>query len=196
MRPVLSKRDTRALFRGLIVMGTIIGLAKGVPAWRNWEGNVRRNAGSTLHHVALVEAGVRQLAKMRDSIEARRLRFDSLSTGLFEAATVQEATAALAVHVSETATVSEVKVNTLQLHADSAYASDGFARIGVRLNATSDVTGLAELLRFIEGDSLLLTVLEMNVTQPEPAAPDSKVETLHFELLIEGLAMHPRVRAR
>ncbi len=195
MKALLSKRDLRALIRGVSIIAGIVVVARGVPAWRRWETTVLREASMTLHTVALVEAGVRQLPPTRDSVAARRARLDSLAGRLFEAKTVQEAAAALAVYVSDAATGTEVKVNTLQLRADSAFAADGFARIAVRLNGTSDVSGLAGLLVTVEGDSLLLAVREMTVTQPEPAAPDSKPETLHFELLIEGLAMHPRVRS-
>jgi hypothetical protein len=87
-----------------------------------------------------------------------------------------------------------VKVGSVQLRADSAFTADGFARVAVRLNATGDVTGLATLLGALEGDSLLIAVRELVVNQPEPAAPSTKLETLRFEMLVEGLAMHPRVK--
>lgn len=195
MRRLLSKRDMRALVYGAGTIGMMIGLARGVPAWKGWDSSVRRESARTLHMVALVEAGATQLPHMHDSVRARRTRLDSLATRLFESNTVQEATAALAVHVSEYAAAAEVKVITLQLRADSAFAPDGFARIAVRLNGTSDVAGLAGLLASVEGDTILLAVRELTVSQPEPAAPDTKAEALRFELLVEGLALHSKVRA-
>ena len=194
MKPSISKRDVRALLRGLVIIGTIIVLGRGLPAWRRWETAVQREAATTVHSLALIRAGLRYFPQLRDTVTARRARLDTLSRRLFEAKTVQEATAALAQHVSDEATSVEVRVNTLQLRADSAFAQDGFTRVAVRLNGTSDVSGLAGLLIELEGDSLLIRVREMIVNQPEPLAPDEKTEAIHFELLIEALVMHPRVK--
>jgi hypothetical protein len=189
VKRLISKRDLRALVRGAAVIATVIALGRGLPAWRRWDHSVRRDAVSALHNIALIEAGIGQLRALRDSAAARQIRVDSMAERLFESRTVQEATAALALHVSEVAASVEVKVNSLQLRADSAFARDGFARIAVRFNGTGDVAGLAGLLVSLEGEDVFLAVRELNVTQPEPGAPDTKPEALRFELLIEGLAM-------
>ena len=189
MKKLISKRDLRALIRGTAAIGVIIALGRGLPAWRRWEVSVRRDAVSTLHNIAIIEAGIGQIRAARDSVAARQSRLDSLVERLFESRTVQEATAALALHVSDIAASVEVKVNSLQLRADSSFAKDGFARIAVRFSGTGDVAGLSGLLVSLEGDSILLAVRELSVTQPEPGAPDTKPEALRFELLIEGLAM-------
>jgi hypothetical protein len=195
VRLAISKRDLRALGRGVLVIGSIIGVGRGVPAWRRWEQAVRADAGVTAHNLAVVEAALGQLPKMRDSVMSRRVQLDALASRVFETVSVEEATAALAVYVSDQATDASVKVNSVQLRPDSVFSPEGFARVAVRLNANGDVRGLASLLGAIEGDSLLLAVRELLVNQPEPAAPDTKPEALRFELLVEGLAMHPRVRA-
>jgi hypothetical protein len=189
VKKLISKRDLRALIRGTAAIGVIIALGRGLPAWRRWEVSVRRDAVSALHTIAIIEAGIGQIRAVRDSVAARQSRLDLLVERLFESRTVQEATAALALHVSDIAGSVEVKVNSLQLRADSSFAKDGFARIAVRFSGTGDVAGLSGLLVSLEGDSVLLAVRELSVTQPEPGAPDTKPEALRFELLIEGLAM-------
>jgi hypothetical protein len=194
MKLAIAKRDLRALGRGVVVIGTIIGLGRGIPAWRRWERAVRNDAGATAHSLAVVEAGLRQLPRMRDSVVARRRELETIGSRVFETTSVEEATAALAVYVSDQAAESSVKVGSVQLRPDSTFSADGFARVAVRLNATGDVTGLATLLGALEGDSLLIAVRELVVNQPEPAAPSTKLEILRFELLVEGLAMHPRVK--
>jgi hypothetical protein len=194
IRLAISKRDLRALGRGVLVIGSIIGVGRGVPAWRRWESAVRADAATTTHSLAVVEAGLAQLPKMRDSVLVRRVRLELLRERVFEAASVEEATASLAMFVSDRAADASVKVNSVQLRPDSVFSSDGFARVAVRLNATGDVRGLAGLLGALEGDSLLLAVRELSVNQPEPAAPDTKPEALRFDFLVEALAMHPRVK--
>ena len=113
---------------------------------------------------------------------------------LLGGASPAEAGAQLATIAGDLAAETGVQVNAVQVRADSAYRG-GVARVAVRVTATGDVTGLTDLLQQIEGHELLLQVRELVVSQSAAVAPDNVPEMLRFELLVEGLALDPRVRA-
>jgi Tfp pilus assembly protein PilO len=88
--------------------------------------------------------------------------------------------------ISEMGDESGIRVTSALVRSDTMTKAP-FARIAVRISATGDVEGLADYLRSIESAEQLLAVRELSVAQSEPGAPDSRAESLHFEMLVEGL---------
>jgi hypothetical protein len=192
-RLAVSGRDRRALGIGLLAVGCIGGLGRGLPALQRWDEGARATAAESMRELRSLEVGAGLLAVMADSLAARRQRVDVLSSMVLDGSTPAEAGAVLADVVADAADEAGALVGAVHVRPDSSYRA-GLARVAVRLSATSDVTGLAELLQDLEGGELLLAVRELTVTQPEPAAPNGTPEALRFELLVEGLAMDPRLR--
>ena len=102
----------------------------------------------------------------------------------------------LATFVSGTATAADVAVGALQVQVDTAErggaggdAGSPFARVSVQGDLTGDVHGLTYFLSEIEGGLFLLSVRELAITQPEPAAPSDRPETLRAQFVVEGIAL-------
>ena len=187
MRLVVSPQDRRTLAIGVAVVGSLLAVGKGVPTWRAWDSAQQARAVDHVRQLTIARRGVHWLPAMRDSAGRRTARVVTLTEQLVRARSVPQAAASLASVLGEDATRAGVKVFTLSVRPDSA-ARNGFATVGVRVSAEGDVDGLTRYLRRIEGDSLLLAVRELTVTQPDPGAPDNKAEALRLDLLVEGLA--------
>lgn len=186
-RLVPRAKDRRALGAGCALIGSLLFIGRGVPAWRQWEQNER----------LAIQESTRRLDGAWSSIRARRSiavmrgvltrRLDSLSSAYLHASSVAVAGAALATLTGDLGDESGVRVTSTSVRADSSTTS-AFTRVAVRISATGDVEGLADYLRSIESYEQLLAVRELSVAQTDPGAPDSRVESLRFEVLVEGLA--------
>jgi hypothetical protein len=183
----LSRRDGRMLLLGLASVGTILAAGKGTPALRHWEASSIAAAVELRGQLVAAERGATSLAEIRDSASARSRRLESLRGLLLRAPSPEAAAATLASLVERIAKQHDVDVLTVTLKPDSVVHS-GFSRAAVRLSAETDVAGLLDLLFEIERTKMPLLVTELWVTQPEPAAPTSKAETLRIEIGIQTLA--------
>jgi hypothetical protein len=189
----LGARDRRTLVIGLLTVGSIVAVGRGVPAWRRWDQSARVAAADAVRELQAIEGASRQLPAMRDSVAAWRRRLDTLAVMVLEGESPAQAAAALATAVTDAADEAGMLIGSVQVRPDSIYKGS-FARVAVRLSATADVTSLAQLLQDLEGGELLLSIRELTVSQPAPAAPANTPEALRLEILVEGLAMHPRVK--
>jgi hypothetical protein len=185
-RLIPRPKDRRALAAGGVLIGCLLLTGRGVPAWREWERAER----------AAAEDSARRLENARANIDAHQSiialravatrRLDSLSTAYLHASSPAIAGATLATLVGDLGGESGIRITSTTVRADSATKA-AFTRITVRVSATGDVEGLADYLSSIESSEQLLAVRELSVAQSDPAAPDSRAEALHFELLIEAL---------
>jgi hypothetical protein len=189
----IGSRDRRTLVVGIVAVGLILGIGRGLPAWRRWDRTARVAAEDATRELASIESGKRELTALRNSAVAQRRQLQILSPMVLEGASPAEAGALLAAAVTDAAEEVGAQIGSVQIRPDTTYKGN-FARVAVRLSATADVTSLAQLLNELESGELLLNVRELTVNQAAPAAPDNTPEALRFELLVEGLAMHPRVR--
>lgn len=180
-------KDRRALGAGVLVIGGMLLVGRGVPAWREWERS---------QHLAAQESGER-LRRAQSSIRAHpsiitmrgqlAVRLDSLSGTHLYAPSVTIACAALAAMMSDLGDESAIRVTSISVRPDTA-AKAAFTRIAVRVSATGDVEGVTDYLRGVESSGQMLAVRELSVAQSDPTAPDSRAESLRFELLVEALA--------
>jgi hypothetical protein len=183
----LSAKDRRAAVLGVIVVGSLVAMSKGLPALADWEGMRVAEAADAITRATSASANVRMLAVLRDSLRSRRMQLAAIDSTMITGTSAAAAAANLASSLDEIAVVSKLKVGTMQLRADTA-AAGSIARVGVRVTATSDVRGLAAFLRSVEGNDMPLVVRDLFVSQPEPAAPESRAEALRIDVLVEAIA--------
>lgn len=184
---MLSARDRRTLTIGAVVVGSLFALARGLPALVRWQRGASAEAETLVTDLAMARAGARSMTMLRDSLRARQARLAAMDSAILTGPTPSAAAAQLASLLEDLADEAQVKVSAMQLHADSA-ATGALVQVGVRMTAVADVYGLLALLRAIEGGNPLLAVRELAVTQPEPAAPSSKPESLRLDVAVVALA--------
>ncbi|MDB4878328.1 MAG: hypothetical protein JWM41_4774 [Gemmatimonadetes bacterium] len=184
----LSTRDRRTLVIGLASIATLGLVARGVPAFRTWESTRRAEAAALADRLATARRSARALPALRDSLRARRSRITLLDSTLISAASSSAAAAALASVVEDLADDAPIRVSALQLRADSVTRA-GLATVTVRVTGVADVIGLAAFLRAVDGGEHHTSVRELAISQPDPAAPDSKPEMLRIDALIETVAL-------
>lgn len=190
----LSAKDRRTAVFGIVVVGTLIGLSRGLPAFREWERTRVAEASELTAKASSARASVRMLGVLRDSLRARSQALAVLDSAMLSGASAAAAAADLASTIDELATASRIKVASMQLRADSA-AAGALTTVAVRVSGTTDVAGLAAFLRAVETNDTPLVVRELTVSQSEPAAPQSKPEALHVDVVVEGLARILATRA-
>lgn len=179
-------KDRRALGAGVALIGSMLVIGRGVPAWRQWEDAERLASQESSRRLDGARSAIgahRSVIALRGKI-TRRL--DSLSSAYLHAPSAAVAGAALATLMSDMGDESGIRVTSASVRPDSM-AKAAFTRVAVRISATGDVEGLADYLRSIESSEQLLAVRELSVAQTDPAAPDSRAEALRFEVLVEGL---------
>ena len=187
----LSPKDRRALAIGVSSIAVVIGIAQGIPRWREWESDRRATAGAVLARASEFDRALRVLPSIADSGRRSAAQYDSLAASLIEGETPTAASARLAELVSTAADEAAATITSLQIRPDTVFR-DRFARVGVRISAVGDVVTLVELLESLENHETLLSVRELSISQSEPAASESRAEALRFQLLIEALAVRPR----
>lgn len=183
-----SARDRKTLAAGALAVVTIVGVARAVPHARRLVEEAREGA-SAAHREAMAALGsVAGARSVSDSLQARNARFLALAPQLVAGDTPALATAELAGMISAAAAGSNVRIGALQLRSDSA-GHGTFRRVTVRASLTGDIRGLAALLAALERGPTLLSVRELAITQPEPAAGDDRPESLRAEVVVDGLAL-------
>lgn len=195
MRLALSARDRRVLAIGVIVVPSALGMSRGVPLWQDWENRHRDAAAAVAERLAFARQAAHMLPGLRDSLRARRDRAAILDSVLVHGNSPAAAAATLAAIVEAIADSANVKINAMQIRADTV-ARGPLSRVGVRVTGVADVVGLGAFLVALDGDDRPMGVRELAVSQPEPAAPDQRVETLRIDLLIETIARVTPVKAR
>jgi len=179
-------RDRRTLVGGVLVVASLIAIARGAPMLGTWTEARRAAAAAAGDQLRLAERARRELPALQDSLQRRRARFAALDSLLFIASSASVASAALASALEDVATDTRVKVNAMQMRPDTTNRP-GFTRVAVRVIGVADVAGLAAFLHAVDGGDRYLAVREISVSQPEPGAADSKPEMLRIDVLVEGL---------
>lgn len=183
----LSPRDRRTLIVGSATIAVIFIGGNGAPALRRWEAAQVAAASATRDSLDVSSRGERGARAVRDSLGAREWQLQSFTSKLLSATTADGAAGALAARLEELARRAGVEVHTVTLRPDTI-TRFGLARVAVRVNAEGDVRGLIDLLFAVESNSLPLAVRELAISQNDPAAPESEMETLRVELVVATLA--------
>ncbi len=184
----IARRERRVLVVGGALIVGMIASSRGVPAWRDWQRDTLAAAAELAAEVARAEASVRGLQATVDSLEVRQRRFVALAPMLVGVESPSAATGALTLLVSGAAQAAGVKVLAIRVGRDSAEGAV-VRRVSLRADLEGDARGVASLLAVLERGPVLLAVRDVSITQPDPAAPADRPETLSVQLLVEGLAI-------
>jgi len=184
---MIAARERRTLAIGAVAVVVMLGLGRGVPAWRAWRNAAVARATLQTERAADAEASMRGLRARVDTVEARQRRLGELAPALLDGTTPAASGASLSAILSGAAARAGVRLNSVQLIPDSVAAGSTFLRVALRADATGDVAGVARMLSLLEGGPELLAIRELSITQPDPAGPGP--EQLHAELTVEGLAL-------
>ena len=184
----ISRRDQRTLGVGAFTIAMLMVVSRGVPAIRTWDSERVSEAREIAAQLASVRIGRRQASALRDSLAVRRARLASIDSTLGTGTSPSAVAAALASTLEDLSDRNAIKVTALQIRADSV-ARGGMARVEVRLSGITDVSGLAGFLAAVEAGPTPVVVRELDVSQPEPAAADSKPEALRIDVLVSAVGI-------
>ncbi len=193
----LSNRDRRTLMLGAAAIAVLVLLTKDLPAWHAWQRDAEAGAIELAADAARSDAAIAAYPLLHDSLRVRSARLLSLDSTIVAGMDPASAAASLATMVSDAAADAGVKLGAIQPRVDSephslgatrAAAHQVFAHVSVRGDAIGDVVALTQFLADLEHGPVLLAVRELSITQPEPAAPSSRMETLHADFTVVGLA--------
>ncbi len=189
----LSARDRRTLLVGSAVIASLVVLAKGVPAWRQWVAESRSGAEEQARAAASADALLAHATPMRDTLAARNVRYIALAPAVVAGNTLAEASATLASLVSSAASAAGVKLGAVQLRSPADTGGRrAFVRVSVHADLVGDIHGVMAMLAILERGPARLRVRELTVTQPDASAPGDRVEALRADLTVEGVAMAKR----
>ncbi|MBX3174993.1 MAG: hypothetical protein KF709_11310 [Gemmatimonadaceae bacterium] len=143
----VTARDWRALRFGFAAIGTLVVLAKGLPALRRAEAASRERESLLLSQASAIgreAVATLEAAQMVSALseEAR----GELAAAAFEASTSTELLAAAARYVAGVAAAVGVTVHSVDPSVDSTWAGAG-TRVEIELNVSS---AGAELLRLVD----------------------------------------------
>lgn len=185
-----SARNRRVLAFGVVSILLILGLGRGLPAWRDWRAETRASAMELTGEVVRARRSVSRRGLVRDSLNARRDRFIALAPLLLRGKTSAMGGASLASLIATAATSANVRLGPVQVQPDTA-ARTVFSRVRVRADVTGDVRGVGTFISSIERGQTLLAIREISISQLEPAAAQERAEALRVNLTVEGLMLTP-----
>lgn len=184
--PVMRERDRRTLLVGIITIGTLLTVFRGVPTWRLWVHNKRESARNAVSEATESKFAVRNASLLNKRLEIERQQYQMLGAALLEGDQAT-ASAALTSAIGDAASSNNLQVGALQPLGDSG-ATSGVMKISVRGSATGDVSGVAHFLATIESGAPLMSIAELSITQADPAAAADHPESLHLDFVIAGIA--------
>ena len=192
MSSVIISRDRRALVAGVVVILLLVAFARGLPALRRWQADVRDSSAALTQEAARARMTVARERTTRDSLAARQQRFIALAPLLLRGETPAMGSATLASLISTAATAASVRLGPVQVKAADTAARGVFSRVGVRAEITGDVRGVSAFLSTLERGPTLVAVRELTIAQLEPAAAADRAEALHVTVAVEALMVRPR----
>lgn len=193
MRLGVSRRDRRTLLVGVGVITLLLALSRGLPAWLAWRHELLASAFELAIEAERAEGSARSLPALRNSLARRGERYVALGRVVVPGETPAVAAGALAGMVADLATRANVELGPLSIRVDST-GSPLLGRVSVSGSLTGDIRGVSEWLHALEGGPRLVAVRTLSISQPEPAAPADRPETLRVEFLVEALALPGEVR--
>jgi hypothetical protein len=183
-----AARDRRALWVGGITIAGAVLLTRALPAWRTWSTGEGEAAEESLIRAQHTMNALQTYSVSLDTLEARVRRLQQVAPTLLTGDTPEEAAAMLATEVADLARGSLVRLDAVTVRADTTKGST-LPHVFVEGQATSDVVGLAALLRALEEGPLLLTVPKLTVIPQGLGAGRDSTEILNVRFVVEGLAL-------
>lgn len=187
----MSARDRRALIVGVLSIGSLVTLSRGLPAWRAWRTAANEESSRSAADLTRARSLLMVSGAIGDSLAARNDRFLALAPALIGGKSPAAAGATLAGIVSGAAATAGVRLGAVQIRPDTA-SSNTFTRISVRADATGDIEGVTKMLATLERGPTLLAIHSLSIDQSEPAAASDRMESLRVSIVVEGLVITPR----
>ena len=197
--PTLSPRDRRTITIGAIVIGSVLLLGRGIPAWLEWTRDAQTSATELTADAARADALLATYPVIRDSLRTRSARVVATTLLVLDGDTPATAAATLASLVADAATDGGVTLGAVQPRADAnallttpgrhLTQHQGFVRVTVHGDLTGDIVGIAQFLGDLERGQAIVSVRDLTISQPEPQAPNTRMELLHAEFTVVGLAI-------
>jgi hypothetical protein len=163
-----------------------------VPALREWSAMSVASAREVGAEARRAQRSVLGARALSDTMRARSERFVALAPMLLDGSSASTAGATLASIVSGAAAAANARLGSVQVRANTTAVDTAgrrsFTRVVVRASLTADIRGLSHLLLALERNLTLLSIDELLVTQPDPAADGTRPEALQIELVVAGLA--------
>jgi hypothetical protein len=184
----LSSRDRHAIIVGVVTIGALVVIARGVPAWRAWHRGLHTRTAVASAEFAHAQERVRVQPVLADSLAARGARLIALAPAILDGESPAAAGATLAGLVSGAAAGAGVRLGAVQIRSDSLQRAM-FTRITIRAEAVGDVRGVTRMLAALERGPTLLAIRALSIDQPEPAAPPEQMEVLRCTLTVEGVML-------
>lgn len=185
---MLHPRDRRALILGGAIMLGLVGVFRGLPAWRAWRAEARAAAAEAQSQAARSDALVAGLRESLDTLEARTALMRGLGPALLTGDTPAEAGSALTALLGELARQSLVRLEAVDIRIDTT-AARSLPRVAAEVHATADITGLSSFLAALERGPTLLAVHQLAIRPQTPDGPANQVELLSIHFRVEGLAL-------
>jgi len=182
----LSPRDARTLSIGLACVLGILSVSRLIPWWSRTL-QEKRDAAREIRNELLVATELVQGTRLsKDSVQQLGGQLLRAQTRLLTAGTVAAADAALAALLSRIAAEAGVQLDVVQPIGDTLRFGP-FARVAVRTQLSSDIQGLMDMLQLIEGDTIMLAVTSLTITQSDVFADDNRPEALRGEIVMRAL---------
>jgi len=184
----VSPREKRTLALGALTIGSLVLLGPVRRGERGWSMRARTSCESARAQLERSLAALSGAKSVRDSLTARRLRFEHVSTSFLTADTRSGAGPALAGLVSRLSATASLTINGMDVEVDSA-PSRAIAIATVRLSGTGDVSEVSSFVSHLEANPARLSIRAFTLTQPEPSAAKTRAEALRLDLTVSALVV-------
>ena len=183
----MSRRDRQTLLAGILVIGAILVVFRGIPSWLRRQRERRDAVHEVVREATESQLAVRNAPLFEQALRAGEQRYFAFAPLLLDGEPMAAVGAALTSAVGDAATANNLQVGALQVLADSATVGE-IARLSLRGEATGDVAGITHFPSALEAGTPLVKVRELTLTQADPVAPDGRPEALRAEFVLEAVA--------
>lgn len=183
----LSSRDRRALLVGGAVLAFAL-LLRVMPAVARIAIAEAVAAQSASDRTAFAASGARDSARILSELSTQRARLEARRPELLNGGGGARLASELSALVTGAARDAGLDLLGATAVPDTL-APAALEVAEVRVEVQGDVSGVMQYLLLLEQAPGLLNVRELSVSQPEPAAPGSVVESLRASLLVTGVSL-------
>jgi hypothetical protein len=187
---------------GGIVIGSVLLLGRGIPAWHEWTHDAQTSAAELTADATRADALLATYPVIRDSLRVRSTRVVASASLVLNGDTPAAAAATLASLVADAATDAGVTLGAVQPRADASppltapgrhpTQYHGFVPVTVHGDLTGDIVGISQFLGDLERGQTIVSLRDLTISQPDPQAASTRMEMLHAEFTVAGLAIAPK----
>lgn len=179
-----SRRERAVVLGGgavaVLALALVVGVLPLLDRWTAREAEIAAKAGQRARLAALVE----NESRIREALAELRASRASRSTRLLSGATQALAASELQLLLRRYADQSRVSLNRVEVAGDTSGAEPGLVPVPVRLSGAGDVSGLVDLLFYLQHGEKLLVIDEVRVTAPPPRR--TGVQLLSWSVQLHG----------